>query len=55
MGENGAPPIVECVEIIVVDETVANMTKGEPEGAFEDAFAKLKTALGEQLDKQGLK
>jgi outer membrane protein OmpA-like peptidoglycan-associated protein len=43
------------VEIIVVDETVANMTKGEPEGAFEDAFAKLKTALGEQLDKQGLK
>jgi flagellar motor protein MotB len=43
------------VEIIVLDETVANMTKGEPEGAFEDAFAKLKSALGEQLDKQGLK
>jgi outer membrane protein OmpA-like peptidoglycan-associated protein len=43
------------VEIIVLDETVANLTKGEPEGAFEDAFAKLKSALGEQLDKQGLK
>jgi outer membrane protein OmpA-like peptidoglycan-associated protein len=43
------------VEIIVVDETVAHMTQGEPEGAFEDAFAKLKSALGEQLDKQGLK
>ena len=43
------------VEIIVLDENVANMTKGEPEGAFEDAFAKLKAALGEQLDKQGLK
>lgn len=30
------------VEMIVLDETVANITGGEPAGAFESAFARLK-------------
>jgi outer membrane protein OmpA-like peptidoglycan-associated protein len=30
------------VEMIVLDETVANITGGEPPGAFESAFARLK-------------
>jgi outer membrane protein OmpA-like peptidoglycan-associated protein len=37
------------VEIIVLDETVAHLTQGEPANAFEDAFAKLRAALEPQL------
>ncbi len=37
------------VEIIVLDETVAHLTQGEPANAFEDAFAKLKAALEPEL------
>ncbi len=37
------------VEIIVLDETVEHLTKGEPANAFEDAFAKLRAALEPEL------
>jgi len=33
------------VELIVLGETVANITKGEPEGSFEVAFSRLKSAV----------
>lgn len=33
------------VELIVIDETVANLMRGEPENAFEDAFARLKAQV----------
>ncbi|MBT9499229.1 MULTISPECIES: OmpA family protein [Zoogloea] len=33
------------VEIIILDEQVENLTRGEPEGAFEEAFSKLKGQL----------
>ncbi len=39
------------VELIVLGETVANITRGEPEGSFELAFARLK----DMIDTQGLK
>ena len=32
-------------ELIVIDETVANITKGEPANSFEDAAARVKAAL----------
>ena len=32
-------------EVIVLDETVENITRGEPANAFEDAAARVKTAL----------
>lgn len=32
-------------ELIVIDETVANITNGEPANAFEDAAARVKAAL----------
>ena len=32
-------------ELIVIDETVANITRGEPANAFEDAAARVKAAL----------
>ena len=34
-----------CTEVIVLDETVENITRGEPANAFEDAAAQVKTAL----------
>lgn len=43
------------VEIIVLDETVARLTAGEPANAFEDAFARLKAELGATLSEKGLK
>ena len=43
------------VEIIVLDETVAQLTSGEPANAFEDAFARLKTEMGDTLSQKGLK
>lgn len=33
------------VELIILGETVANITRGEPEGSFEVAFSRLKAAL----------
>lgn len=33
------------VELIILGETVANITRGEPEGSFEAAFSRLKAAL----------
>lgn len=33
------------VELIVLNETVSNLTRGEPKNAFEDAFARLKQEL----------
>ncbi|MEK8087510.1 OmpA family protein [Aquabacterium sp. A3] len=33
------------VELIVLNETVARLTKGQPANAFEDAFARLKAEL----------
>lgn len=33
------------VELIILGETVANITRGEPEGSFEEAFSRLKAAL----------
>jgi outer membrane protein OmpA-like peptidoglycan-associated protein len=33
------------VELIILGETVANITRGEPEGSFEVAFGRLKAAL----------
>ena len=32
-------------ELIVIDETVANLTQGEPANSFEDAAARVKAAL----------
>ena len=32
-------------ELIVIDETVANITQGEPANSFEDAAARVKAAL----------
>lgn len=32
-------------ELIVIDETVANITRGEPANSFEDAAARVKAAL----------
>lgn len=33
------------VELIILGETVANITRGEPEGSFEVAFSRLKASL----------
>lgn len=33
------------VEIVLLDETVSNLSRGEPEGAFEQAFDRLKRLL----------
>jgi outer membrane protein OmpA-like peptidoglycan-associated protein len=33
------------VELIILGETVANITRGEPEGSFEVAFSRLKATL----------
>ncbi len=37
------------VEIIILDERVENLTRGEPDGAFEEAMSKLKSQLEGQL------
>ena len=41
------------VEIIILDEKVENLTRGEPEGAFEEAFGKLKAQLEAQAKPAG--
>jgi len=41
------------VEIILLDETVGNLSQGEPEGAFEQAFDRLKRLLEEAPDRAG--
>jgi len=33
------------VELIVLDETIENLTRGEPSNSFEDAFARLKAEV----------
>jgi flagellar motor protein MotB len=38
------------VELIVLDEKVENLTRGEPANAFEDAFARLKAQLEPELN-----
>lgn len=38
------------VELIVIGETVANITRGEPPGSFEEAFSRLR----ELIEPQGL-
>ncbi|MDE2457312.1 MAG: OmpA family protein, partial [Burkholderiales bacterium] len=38
------------VEIIVLGETVAHLSAGEPANAFEDAFAHVKAEMEKQLD-----
>jgi flagellar motor protein MotB len=41
------------VELIVLNETVARLTQGEPANAFEDAFARLEAELAPLLSNQG--
>lgn len=43
------------VEIVVLNETVAHLTEGEPANRFEDAFARLKAELGERIEAQGFR
>jgi flagellar motor protein MotB len=38
------------VELIVLDEKVETLTRGEPANAFEDAFARLKSQLEPELN-----
>ncbi len=40
------------VEVIVLDETVANITRGEPENSFEAAFEKLKQMFGQPIPRE---
>lgn len=41
------------VEIIILDEKVENLTRGEPAGLFEEAFGKLKAELDSLLQARG--
>ena len=41
------------VEIIILDEKVDNLTRGEPAGLFEEAFGKLKAELDSLLQSRG--
>jgi flagellar motor protein MotB len=41
------------VELIVLDEKVETLTRGEPANAFEDAFARLKSQLDTDLNPPG--
>ncbi|MDO9235152.1 MAG: OmpA family protein [Aquabacterium sp.] len=43
------------VEIIVLNETVAHLSQGEPSNQFEDAFEKLKAELGERVNTGGFR
>lgn len=43
------------VEIVVLNETVAHLTEGEPANRFEDAFARLKAELGDRIEAQGFR
>lgn len=43
------------VEIVVLNESVARLTEGEPANRFEDAFARLKAELGERVEAQGFR
>lgn len=43
------------VELIVLDETVANLMRDEPANSFEDAFARLKAEIEGQLTTGGKK
>lgn len=43
------------VEIIVLNETVAHLSQGEPANRFEDAFEKLKAELGERVNAGGFR
>lgn len=43
------------VEIIVLNETVAHLSQGEPANRFEDAFDKLKSELGTRVNAGGFR
>jgi outer membrane protein OmpA-like peptidoglycan-associated protein len=43
------------VEIIVLNETVAHLSQGEPANRFEDAFEKLKLELGDRVNAGGFR
>ncbi|WP_290645860.1 OmpA family protein [Aquabacterium sp.] len=43
------------VEIIVLNETVAHLSQGEPANRFEDAFDKLKAELGDRVNAGGFR
>lgn len=43
------------VEIIVLNETVEQLTAGAPANAFEDAFARLRRELGDTVEQKGMK
>jgi outer membrane protein OmpA-like peptidoglycan-associated protein len=43
------------VEIIVLNETVAHLSEGEPANRFEDAFQKLKGELGDKINEGGFR
>lgn len=43
------------VEIVVLNESVAHLSEGQPANRFEDAFQKLKAELGGQIDTKGFR
>lgn len=43
------------VEIVLLNETVAHLTEGEPANRFEDAFVRLKAELGDRIEAQGFR